>query len=137
MRLHCRLSVVAGLLVLHAATASVAQVRRYEPSRPTVSPYLQLFRDGRDRNRALPNYYAYVRPLQQQQQVNQTQQRLLQQQSQTIGQLQTTVQDLQFRQAEGPLVAPTGKGSWFGRPGAATFRNTSGFYGRSRTAAQR
>ena len=128
MRLHCRLSLVAVLLVLHAASASLAQVRRYEPSRPTVSPYLQLFRDD-VRNQPLPNYYAYVRPLQQQYQVNQTQQRLLQQQSRTIGQLQTNMQSLERRQIEGPLVAPTGKGSWF--------LTTPRYYPRSRVGPPR
>jgi hypothetical protein len=121
----------AGLTLLSAVTASSAQVQRYEPSTPTVSPYLNLFRENQQ-NRALPNYYSLVRPMQQQNQVNQQQQRLLLQQTQEIGQLQTNVNALERREAEGLLVAPTGKGSWFGRPGTrSAFLNTSRFYSQS------
>jgi hypothetical protein len=115
-------------LVLTAASASEAQVRRYEPSRPTVSPYLNLFRN-RDSNPFLPNYYSFVRPLQQQYRLNQTQEQLLQQQGRAIGQLQSQVQQLGQAQMRGPLVAPTGKSSGFMRPGTrSTFLNTSRFY---------
>ena len=122
-----------GLVVLCAATASMGQVRRYEPSRPTVSPYLNLFRQN-DVNPFLPNYYSFVRPLQQQYQVNQQQQLLLQQQGQEIGQVQSNLESFERRRAEGPLVAPTGKGSWFARPSSrSTFLNTSRYYRQSGT----
>ena len=129
---------IVTLHTLHTPSASMAQVRRYEPSRPTVSPYLNLFRnDGLD-NRFLPNYHSLVRPLQQQQRANQTQQRLLQRQTQAIEQLQSNVQGIQQRQAAGPLVAPTGKGSWFARPGTrAKFMDTSRFYSQSGAAPRR
>jgi hypothetical protein len=132
---------LAGLLVsLHAvfaSPASEAQVRRYEPSRPTVSPYLNLFRNEGFDNRSLPNYHALVRPLQQQYDTNQRQQRLLQQQSRALGQLNANVQSIEEREAAGQLVAPTGTGSWFGNPGTrSTFQNTSRFYSRSGTAAR-
>jgi hypothetical protein len=43
---------------------AAAQVKRYQPSRAPLSPYLNLLRpEG-----ALPNYYALVRPLEEQRQ---------------------------------------------------------------------
>ncbi len=132
---------LAGLLVsLHAAfapSASEAQVRRYEPSRPTVSPYLNLFRNDGFDNQVLPNYHSLVRPLQQQYDTNQRQQRALQQQNRSLRQLNTNLQSIEERQAAGQLVAPTGKGSWFANPGTrSTFQNTSRFYSQSGTAAR-
>jgi hypothetical protein len=47
-------------------------------SEPTVSPYLNLFRDERNSG-GIPNYFAYVRPQMDQLEANQTQQRELQQ----------------------------------------------------------
>ena len=130
---------VVGAIVLTAASASEGQVRRYEPSRPTVSPYLNLFRN-RDSNPFLPNYYTFVRPMQQQQRLNQTQEQLIQQQSRAIGQLQTQVQQLgqgQVGQMSGPLVAPTGKQSGFMRPGTrSTFLNTSRYFPQPSGAAR-
>ena len=134
MRFHVNLPVAAGLLaamlVFHDAGAAMAQVRRYEPSRPTVSPYLNLFR--RENNPYLPNYHSFVRPLQQQHQANQLQQQALQQQSRALQQLQSQVQQVEQGRATGPLVAPTGKGSWFLQQGSrSTFLNTSRFYSQS------
>ena len=132
---------LAGLLViLHAvfaSPASEAQVRRYEPSRPTVSPYLNLFRNEGFDNQFLPNYHSLVRPLQQQYDTNQRQQRALQQQNRAIRQLDMNIQSMEERPAAGQLVAPTGKGSWFGVPGTrSTFLNTSRFYSQSGTGAR-
>jgi hypothetical protein len=113
---------------------SMAQVRRYEPNRPTVSPYLNLFRNDGFDNRALPNYQALVRPLQQQYETNQMQQRLLRQQNLALRQLNSNIQDVENRAATGQLVAPTGKGAWFGRPSRrATYLNTSRYYSQSGT----
>jgi hypothetical protein len=110
------------------ATASKAQVRRYQPSRPTVSPYLNLFRE---RTGVVPNYYTLVRPFQDQYHVNQLQQQYMRQQNQVIQQLQSDVYGLQ-RNPASPVVAPTGKGSWFGQTGSRnTFMNTSRFYSQS------
>jgi hypothetical protein len=137
MRFHRRIwqlgiLAVSYLLTASASTDSLAQQRRYEPSRPTVSPYLQLFRDDNRRNNAVPNYYTFVRPMLQQYQVNQAQQRLLLQQSQEIGRLQTNVQALEQQQAQGLLIAPTGKGSWFNRPSTrSSYLNTSRYYSKS------
>ena len=53
-----------GLLILTVLTslptiASAQDVPRYSPQRPTISPYLNLTRNGRG---SLPNYYSLVRP---------------------------------------------------------------------------
>jgi hypothetical protein len=92
----------------------VAQGRsgQYTPSRPTVSPYLNLLR--RDAG-PVTNYFTQVRPQQQQRAINQQQQAInLQQQSllQTQQQGLRTVQDglLQIRQ---PQANPTGTGGGF------------------------
>jgi hypothetical protein len=127
-------ALVFTLLELGAASTSMAQVRRYEPNRPTVSPYLNLFRNDFN-NRALPNYQALVRPLQLQQDINQQQQRLLLQQNRALQQLNTNLQDFEQRAVTGQLVAPTGKGSWFLRPSSrAQFLNTSRFYSQAGTS---
>jgi hypothetical protein len=128
---------IAAVAVLSAASASFGQVRRYQPSRPTISPYLQLFRD-RDRNPYLPNYHAFVRPMQRQYETNQFQQQQLLQQRQAIGQLQSQVQQFQQGQFTGPLVAPTGKGAGFMRPSSRNaFMNTSRYYSQQGGAAGR
>jgi hypothetical protein len=122
------LAACVGGLTFLGGTDSVAQVRRYEPARPTISPYINLFR--RDRG-VLPNYHTYVRPIQQQYQLNEYQQQVIQQQNRAINQLQSNVQGLQQNQAA-QLVAPTGKGSWFNRPSSRNaFMNTSRYYSQS------
>ena len=129
-------SMLAGLYLAGATSASFAQ-QRYTPSRPTVSPYLDLFRP-RVRGGQLPNYYTFVRPQLRQSQINQSNQQVLQQQSQAIQQLQSSFQQGQQGQAGGPLVAPTGKGSWFARPGSrSTFLNTSRYYSQSGSSQRR
>jgi hypothetical protein len=103
-------------------------VRRYQPSRPTVSPYLNLFRE---RTGTVPNYYTLVRPFQDQYHTNQLQQQYMRQQNQVIQQLQSEVYGLQQNPAS-PQVAPTGKGGWFIQPGTRnTFMNTSRYYSQS------
>jgi hypothetical protein len=98
----------------------VAQVRRYEPNTPTLSPYLglTLFNNG-----GVPNYYAFVRPRQQQRSFNLQQQALAQRQAGEIQQLDYDVQ-------RGIVpVAQTGTGSWFFTPGArTTYLDTSQYY---------
>jgi hypothetical protein len=46
---------------------------------PTISPYLNLFRDERENDSAVPSYYSFVRPQLEQQAANQQQQREIQQ----------------------------------------------------------
>jgi len=63
-------------------------------SGPTVSPYLNLFRDERTTSEAVPSYYTFVRPQLEQQAANQRQQRDIQQlqrQLQSRQQYRTTV----------------------------------------------
>jgi hypothetical protein len=116
----------AGGCLFFSASASNAQVRRYEPSRPTVSPYLNLFREQRS---PIPNYYTLVRPFQNQYQVNQQQQQYMQRQNQAIQQLQYDVQSLEQTQQGRRGVAPTGSGSWFNQPGTRnTYMNTYRYY---------
>jgi hypothetical protein len=85
---------------------------RFQPSRPTVSPYLNLFR--RDTG-PIPNYHLYVRPIQRQQAINERQMLLNEQQGMAMQQMQENLMQVQ-RSA----TAPTGIG--------AGFRNFSHFY---------
>ncbi len=50
------------VILIVCSRDAAAQVRRYQPSTQPISPYLNLLRpEG-----ALPNYYALVRPLEEQ-----------------------------------------------------------------------
>lgn len=105
-----------------AAAQRLQRPQRYEPARPTISPYLNLLRENVS---PIPNYYSLVRPQLQQQRINQQQQSLLIRQNSEIRQLQT---NLLRTQAEGPV---SGTPSWFQNPGSrSTFLNTSQYYGR-------
>jgi hypothetical protein len=99
-RLTCASVVVLAALV---AAESQAQTPRYQPSRPTVSPYLNLFRNNTG---PLPNYYSLVRPQLYQQDFNQRQTQMMEQQGAAIGSLQTTTQKL-------GTTTQTGKGSGY------------------------
>lgn len=104
-------AVMAGLAFLagEAAAQSPRGIApysgRYQPSRPTVSPYINLFRDQRG---PIPNYHLYVRPILQQESINAQYGAAVQQLEQGLRQTQTT-----------PL-GPTGIG--------AGFRNFSHYY---------
>jgi hypothetical protein len=125
----------AAFVWFGGVAASNAQVRRYEPSRPTVSPYLSLFRE---QTGILPNYQALVRPQQLQYEANRTQQRFNQQNAEEVESLRAEVYDLQQRQATELTMSPTGKGGWFARPSQRQqFMNTSRYYSQSGTAAAR
>jgi hypothetical protein len=124
------LALVAGCFAFFPVASDAQGVERYEPSTPTVSPYLNLFRNDQNGRSPLPNYYALVRPLQNQYRTNQIQQQILQQQSQSIGQLQETAQQLQLE--KGQPVVQTGHGSWFMNSGTRTkFRDTTKYYSRA------
>jgi hypothetical protein len=90
-------------LAMLAAANSQAQTPRYQPARPTVSPYLNLFRNNTG---PLPNYYSLVRPQLQQQDFNQRQLTAQQQQNAAIGAL-----EVQARQMG--TTTQTGKGSGY------------------------
>jgi hypothetical protein len=108
--------------------------QRYEPSRPTVSPYVNLFREN---NGIVPNYQSLVRPMLQQQQTNIYQGQQLKKQQQSLRDLQVSQQDLERRARAGTSMSPTGKGAWFNKPGSqSTFMNTSGFYSQSGTSSR-
>lgn len=123
---------IAGMwFTSFASEASAQQARRYRPSSPTISPYLNLLRN--DNVGGLPNYYSLVRPQLQQQTFNQ-QQRAFNaqqlsfeaQQAAALGSLSNQVQ---------PLVTPTGKASGFMTQGrGASFQNTSRYFPQQRAA---
>jgi hypothetical protein len=120
-------------VLLFDAGASYGQYqRRYQPSRPTVSPYLNLFRFN---NSVVPNYQSLVRPEQEALRFRQQQMQYDRQQTQSLGQLKSTVQGMQQTPVNSQVVAPTGNASWFNRGGGASFQNTSRFYSQSNGAA--
>src|SRR3990170_1237344 len=124
---------IAVALCAVGSTSGYAQVRRYQPSRPTVSPYMNLFRD---QTGPLPNYQALVRPLQLQDETNRLQEQSIQRNAQQTQQRQTELYSLQQQQAAQLQMSPTGKGSWFARPSQRNqFLNTSRFYSQSGSAA--
>jgi len=115
------LTTVVGLAIWALANSCRAQeLRRYQPSTATVSPYLNL---GRFNNGGLPNYYALVRPQNQQRQINLQAQRLQRQQGAALQQLQHIAQQGRVEQAV------TGTGSRFMTQGSRSFyRETLQFY---------
>lgn len=119
-------SISVSCLVLVITAASAAQ-ERYQPSTPTVSPYLNLFQNGRGGqfSRGVPNYYSLVRPQLQQQRVNKAQQTLIQQQGAAIQQVQENQQILQQQPVPESV---TGHGS--------QFMNTSRYYSGAGTGQQ-
>ena len=121
------IALLVGALAISAASDGHAQYqqRRYEPSRPTVSPYLNLFRFN---NSVIPNYQSLVRPEQQAQRFRQQQLQLDRQQQQELQRLQSNVRVLQQPRVTSELVAPTGKGSWFNVPGGSQFGDTRGYF---------
>lgn len=96
------------------------QVARYQPTTPTVSPYLNLnaFNTG-----AVPNYYALVRPQIQQRQQNLQSQALTRSQQSEILRLQNNLQ------RNATSAGATGTGSWFMQSGTrANYLNSRHFY---------
>ena len=111
---------LAALVVIVSAEIGAAQVRRFQPRSPTVSPYLNLTRFN---NGAIPNYYSLVRPQLDQRQINLQEQEIRRRQAGQIAQLTNQVQ-----QGLQP-VAATGTGSGFMIQGTrSTFLDTSRFY---------
>jgi len=115
------LATLAVVTSLADANRCAAQVARYQPSRPTVSPYLEL---SRFNNGTVPNYYSFVRPLQQQRRFNRQEQTLRRQQAGTLGRLESD-----FRRVGRTPTSATGTGSWFLTPGSrSSFLDTSRYY---------
>lgn len=112
---------VVGLTVFlgNDSLAQAQRVPRYTPATPTLSPYLGLLRNN---NGAIPNYFAFVRPIQRQQQINQQAAVQLQKQALEIERTQE-----EFNQLE---VGATGKGAWFYNTGTRNqFNQRSHYYG--------
>ena len=109
-----------GFALLCSSASFGQEIRRYQPRKPTISPYLDLlrFNDGE-----LPNYYSLVRPQQQQRAFNTESRAWSRQQAVTLGRLADD-----FQKGRQPIT-PTGTGGWFMRDSAgSTFLNTSRFY---------
>jgi hypothetical protein len=109
-----RIALVAAVLVAWLAQDALAQAppRRYQPARPTISPYLNLFRPEVS---PLPNYYSFVRPQFQERDFQGRQQAINVQQQ---AEIQTVNQGL--LQIAEPSIPSTGRGG--------TFRNYSHFF---------
>jgi hypothetical protein len=117
------LSLIAAATLCSAVTSSCyAQgppPARYQPARPTISPYLNLYRFNAG---PLPNYYSLVRP--ELNQLHFNQQQLAFQAQQTAA-----LQGLQSAQAQqGQAATQTGKNSWFMTNGRATYMNTNRYF---------
>jgi hypothetical protein len=112
-----------GAILIGLSLAQVGdcqQVQRYQPRTSTVSPYLNLTRLNPG---GLPNYYAFVRPQQQQQAYNNTEATLRRQQSLQLDRLDNRID------APTTGLAPTGTASWYMNPGRTTgFLNTGRYY---------
>lgn len=120
------IALLAGVVLAAQVVTVQAQVqRRYQPSRPTVSPYLNLFRPN---NNIIPNYQSLVRPEQDALRFRQQQLQYDRRQTQQLNQLRSNLQTMQQPAVTSELVAPTGKNAWFNRQGPSTFQNTSRFY---------
>ena len=129
------IAVLAVGIAFFAKASDAQDTERYEPSTPTVSPYLNLFRNDNGRS-ALPNYYSLVRPLQNQYRTNVIQQQILQQQGQAINQLHQTTTLLES--AQNQPMSETGHQSWFFNPGTRTrFQDTAQYFSHAGTTAPR
>ena len=99
---------------------SYGQRARYQPRTPTVSPYLNLTRQNN--GSGLPNYYAFVRPQQNQQAINQREIALRQRQAGQLMRIESTLQ-------RKSTANPTGVGSRFMVGGTnSSFLDTSRYY---------
>ena len=109
------LAILWGSLAANRCQAQ--ELKRYQPSRPTVSPYLNLNRFNAS---GVPNYYTLVRPFNNQRQINLQTQRLQRQQAAAIRGIQRT---------QVSPEAVTGTGSRFLTSGStAGYQNTLQFY---------
>ena len=129
------------LVVVIAATAislgcqqtCLAQtIPHYAPKKPTLSPYLGLTFTNFS---GVPNYYAFVRPRQQQLAVNAQQQALNAQQQTLTEKHGGAIEKLESGQ-QGILggavpIATTGTGGWFMTGAEKTYLDTSAYYPKS------
>ncbi|QDT73357.1 hypothetical protein I41_25460 [Lacipirellula limnantheis] len=119
IRLTLLAACVCGLQLCQS-DCSHAQVARYQPRTPTISPYLNLTRFD---NGGIPNYYSLVRPQIQQQRFNSQAQR-------TVNLQETQINTLQSEMQSGATTpAVTGGGSWFMQPATQTrFLDSSRYF---------
>ncbi|QDU55058.1 hypothetical protein [Aeoliella mucimassa] len=103
------------------AANAQAQVPRYQPTRPTTSPYLNLLRpEG-----AIPNYYSLVRPMQRQNQM----QSQLRSDFQKFGQQQGMInRTLEKRLSQPEFIRPTGSAGWYMEEGTVPPYQNTGYY---------
>jgi len=125
MLANCKIPLIVAVLLFTAGTGNekcFAQMRRYRPTRPTTSSYLNLTRLNTG---AIPNYYSLVRPAQRQREINLQEQALRKQQASALHRLQNDVQ-------QGLLpVAGTGKRGRFLSPSSRSRFGTSRQYFRT------
>ncbi len=125
-----------ALVVLSLAAGSAGAQRRndrYQYRKPTISPYLNLLQPSQG---GLPSYYAFVRPLQEQQ-------KLIQRQAQPLvrpGQAAAPAVGPRIQIGVAPeqqMLAPrTGVASQF-KTEAAKFQNYSHFFPAARSGGRR
>ncbi len=128
-------ALLSSALLSMQSVVHAQQVPSYQPSRPTLSPYLYLTRPNAG---PFPNYQTFVQPAQNQQQFNQIQRTQISQLQQNQQQLQQ--QQLQLQQLGPSGMAPTGVGSSYNSlshfyPTAST--SAAGGGGRGRSAPRR
>lgn len=120
------IAILAGIAVGTSQQAAAQGIQRFQPSRPSVSPYLNLLRFNPG---PLPNYQALVRPALQQRTLNQQQRSFNQRQQTTFIQQNAVIQRLQtdfVRTQQGPA---TGSSSGFQTQGSrSTFQNSSAYF---------
>lgn len=118
-RIAAVLAVAVGMAgPVYGQSRGASQVPRYTPSTPTTSPYLNLLnRNGS----AATNYFGLVRPLLNQQSINQVQAQRASTQEQQINKVKE-----QQQLFEQPQVKPTGTAGWFKNEGTTSpFQNSS------------
>lgn len=110
-------------------TCLAQNIPHYTPKKPTLSPYLGLTFTNFG---GVPNYYAFVRPRQQQQTINAQQEALNAQQESLTEKHGAAIEKLDSGQQAvlgGAVpIAKTGTGSWFMTGSQKTYLDTSEFY---------
>lgn len=120
---------VVGVIWMMGEGSANAQYgyQRYRPATPVLSPYLGLTASN---NGALPNYFAFVRPLEAAQQTIREENRVFSQQRKELISQRNQLQQLQTEFGQS-VAAPTGQAGWFRTQGRQSgFKNTSHYYQR-------
>lgn len=121
------LLLVGTIWVFGEDQAEAQYLQRYRPSTPVLSPYLGLTASN---NGALPNYFAFVRPMENFQQTVREENRMFNQQRMELNRQRNQLQQLKTEFGQSG-IAPTGQAGWFQVGGRQSgFRNTSHFFQR-------